>query len=250
MVAPSQHLTLADVQRLIDEPSAEARADTAARVAQVFAAPSLTERERAIAQDVLSTLACDTEVQVRRALAENVKDNPDLPPELAKRLARDVAEVATPILEFSTVFSDDELLSVIFAESNQHQAAIARRKQVPEHLSAALVECGDENVVATLMQNTTAVVADKTVHRALDRFGAVEQVNAAIVHRPQHARSVVRDQAGVDEYFGRHPGCRRNRPGGGPGVERGRRAVSAVDQGTGTGCRLCQSGSRGVILLS
>ena len=60
-MTPSQHLSLADVQRLVDEPSTEARADTAARVAKVFAAPSLTEAERAIARDVLSALARDTD---------------------------------------------------------------------------------------------------------------------------------------------------------------------------------------------
>ena len=55
----------------------------------------------------------DAEVRVREALAQNLKENPDLPHDVALSLAQDVDQVALPILQFSDVLTDDDLIEII-----------------------------------------------------------------------------------------------------------------------------------------
>ncbi len=52
-------------ERLLAEPSATVRAETAASVAGAFAGERLSERERKISLDILKVMARDVERQVR-----------------------------------------------------------------------------------------------------------------------------------------------------------------------------------------
>ncbi len=176
-------LSWADVARLMQDPSPEVRGETAARVSRSFDPRRLNEVERRLAQEVLQLFARDAEVRVRHALSDALKSNPDVPHSLAIKLARDVAEVAMPMLEVSEVLSDDDLLDIVRAYSSEHQAAIARRTQVSEIVAEALVDHGDEIVVGTLMGNEGAAVNERAFHRALNRFGTSEQVTTPMVGR-------------------------------------------------------------------
>lgn len=179
-------LSAADIQRLMADDSPATRAATAAKVARTFGDRRLTETERDLAEQVIRIMAHDVEVRVRQALSENLKDNPDVPRELALRLARDVAEVATPILQFSAALTEEDLLQIVESDAGQaHKAAVARREVVPETVSVALVEHGDETVVGTLMENAGAELPESALARAIDRFGESETVSAAMVQRPK-----------------------------------------------------------------
>lgn len=182
-VTQSLDLSLADVERLLTEPSPSARAATAAKVARAFSAESLSPRERALANDIFFALARDAEVRVRRTLAEELKDHPELPRELALKLAHDVAEVAVPVLESALVLSDEDLVAIVGDGSTDHQAAIARRSAVSTDVARALVDQGNETVVSTLMGNEGAVLDESLMHKALDRFGQSPGVNARMAHR-------------------------------------------------------------------
>ena len=176
-------LSKADIERLIADPSADTRAETASKVARTFGERTLTEAERGLAEQVLAVMARDAEVRVRSALSLNLKENPDVPHDLAMRLAQDVAEVATPILQFSAALSDEDLLAIVESAGSDHQAAVAQRAQVSEAVSSALVERGDEAVVGTLMGNAGAAIPEPAMARAIDRFGESETVSTAMVHR-------------------------------------------------------------------
>lgn len=164
------NLSAADVERLLRDPSPESRADTAGKVASAVAAANLSASERALAMEIVSVMAQDAVARVRQALSENLKDSPGVPHALALKLAQDVAEVAMPMLQNSSVLSDADLLSIVNAGSSAHQAAIAKRSAVSESVSAALVEKGDETVVSTLMANDGAKVDEVLMSKALEKF--------------------------------------------------------------------------------
>ena len=96
-------LTQDDVARLLTDPSAQTRAETAAKIAQDFGADRLTPEEREMAQEIFRIMAKDAEVRVREALSFNLKENSAIPHEVAKAFAQDVDLVALPILQFSEV---------------------------------------------------------------------------------------------------------------------------------------------------
>ncbi|NVK20465.1 MAG: DUF2336 domain-containing protein [Methylocystaceae bacterium] len=182
MVKP-QELTQEDVSKLLSNPSGEVRAETAAKIAKGFEEGGLSETERALAEEIFRLMVKDAEVRVREALSENLKDNPSLPNDVALSLAADVESVSLPVLQFSEVLSEDDLLVLIKTQGAAKQAAIATRKHVSENLSEALVENGNEFVVANLVSNEGADISEKTFNKVVDDFGNSELVQDKMVER-------------------------------------------------------------------
>lgn len=172
-----------DVAKLLEDPSPSTRMQTAEKVGGMYNANELSDFERSIAKDIFRALMRDAELRVRRALSETLKDNPDLPADVAAALARDVADVAEPILEHSLVLSDQDLIEIVRTKPKEHQLAVARRETVSEAVSDALVETRNEDVVATLMANDGADISEPTMSKVLDEFPASEKVNTAMAYR-------------------------------------------------------------------
>ena len=177
-------LTQDDVERLLNEPSPLARAETAAKVSAVFARRDLRPNERALAEEVFRIMLHDSDVSVRRALSENLKDNPEVPRDVALALARDVEEVAVPMLHFSLVFTDAELVEIVRTRPLACQLAVARRAEVSPTVSDALAETRSEEVVTTLAQNPGAEIADETYGKVIDMFSGNEVVMDSLAGRP------------------------------------------------------------------
>ncbi|CCG08084.1 DUF2336 domain-containing protein [Pararhodospirillum photometricum] len=178
-------LTADDVNRLLTDPSGINRAHTAEKLARQFEGESLSPAERMMAEEIFRLFARDVEVQVRKALSSNLKETPLLPHDLACTLAGDVDEVALPILEYSTVLSDQDLLEIVRSHTDSKMEAIARRKEVSEELSEVLVQVGGESVVATLVANAGARVNDASLEKAVERFGSSERVAKPLIDRPR-----------------------------------------------------------------
>ncbi|MBK5920588.1 hypothetical protein CCR80_05975 [Rhodothalassium salexigens] len=179
----NEKLTEQDVSRLLTDPSVDNRAGTAEKLGRVLENTRLSDSERRIAEDIFRTLARDMEVRVRQALSESIRHNPDVPHDIAEGLARDVAEVATPVLESSAVLTDADLMDIVQSKPVEYSAAIARRSTVSEAVSDALAETGDVDVIATLMGNDGAQIADATFDKVVDRHGDDPRVNDPMIGR-------------------------------------------------------------------
>ncbi|MFQ5347066.1 MAG: DUF2336 domain-containing protein [Rhodothalassiaceae bacterium] len=182
-MSEKSQITKSDVARLLSEPSARTRAETARKVGAFFAAAELTDTERAIAGDIFRAMVHDAEVRVRKALAETIKSSPDLPREVAVALAKDVHDVALPVIESARVLTDEDLIEIIGSDDEERQMAVARRATVSETVSDALVDTGREAVVSTLVSNEGADIAEATFERVLEKFPDSERVTAGIAKR-------------------------------------------------------------------
>jgi uncharacterized protein (DUF2336 family) len=178
----SKVLSQKDVSNLLSNPSGEARIETAAKVARDFS-HHLSDQERTLAEEIFRLLMRDAEVRVREALSENLKDNPSLPNDVALSLAKDVESVSLPVLEFSDVLSEEDLLELVQTQGPGKQAAIANRATVSQSLSDALVANGNDEVVATLVSNEGADISDATFHKVVDQFGKSDRVQDGMVNR-------------------------------------------------------------------
>ena len=108
----AENLNNSDVARLLTEPTAENRAVAAAKVSEQFTAGKLSDDERKIAEEIFKIMVKDAEVRVREALAESLKNSDNISHEVAVALANDVEEVSMPMLEFSEVLTDDDLVEI------------------------------------------------------------------------------------------------------------------------------------------
>ena len=178
-----KNLTSEDVSRLLGDPSSDAREETASKIAGDFDAGKLSDSERQIAEEIFRIMVKDAEVRVREALAINLKETPSLPHDLAVSLAKDVDSVALPMLQFSEVLTDDDLVEIITSRSPEKQVAIAKRASVSESVSDALVGAGNEKAVTTLISNDGAEISEKSMQNVFSDYGDKEGVQKAMVHR-------------------------------------------------------------------
>jgi uncharacterized protein (DUF2336 family) len=178
-------ITKEDLSKLVQDPSGENRADTAEKISREFTTETLTDSERVLAEDIFRLMIRDAEVRVRKALAKNLAQTPLVPHDVAATLARDVDEVALPVLEFSEVLNDDDLVDIIGdnADSVEKQRAIASRAYVSEVVSATLVDIGHEDVMVDLMSNQGAEISEVSLQKVVDDFGDNERIQKPMIER-------------------------------------------------------------------
>ncbi|MCH7942234.1 MAG: DUF2336 domain-containing protein [Proteobacteria bacterium] len=176
-------LSASDVDLLLGESSAEIRASTAAKIAIVFEQGHLDDPARKIAEDIFRHLARDVEVRVRKALSVNLKESRMLPHDVAMTLAKDVIEVAEPILKSSQVLTEADLVEIVRTQPAESLVAVAQRETVTEAVSEALVDNGNEDVVVTLVANQGAEVSEDTFEKVLDKYSANDSVKESVALR-------------------------------------------------------------------
>ncbi|MBL6958161.1 MAG: DUF2336 domain-containing protein [Rhodospirillales bacterium] len=167
----------------------EVRTNLAERVALV--APGLTadekDRVRKASYETLEILARDQMTRVREILSETLKDVADAPPEVIRTLAFDEElVVAGPVLEFSPVLTDEDLLEIIASGPMQGGVgAIARRDSVSEVVSDAVAETDDIEAIADLLSNDSAQIREETLDNLIDRAPEHDLWHAPLAKRPK-----------------------------------------------------------------
>ncbi len=176
-------LTDVDLRTLLKGATPDERAVAAHKLCRTIDREALTDEERLAAADILRVMAADAAELVRRALAVTLKSSEVLPHDVALKLARDVESISLPLLNFSPVFSDDDLSEIVRLGGPVRQLAIAKRPQLSEKVTGAIVEHGSEAAVETAVANDNASFSENILQRALDRFEKSEQVLAAVAYR-------------------------------------------------------------------
>jgi len=184
-------LTKDDVKRLLADPSAENRQVTIENVAAGFNEKKLSEAERAIAEDIFRIMAKDAEARVRETLSAHLSQSRALPRDIAQALAKDSLDsVALPVIQFSEVLTEQDLIDIVRTQSGERQVAIAKRETVSVAVSDSLVESGNQDAVVALVGNDGAELDEAVMLKVVDKYGDVEAVQEPLVHRPRLPISV------------------------------------------------------------
>lgn len=176
-------LTDVDLRTLLKGATADERAVAAHKLCRTIDRGPLTDEEREAAADILRVMAADAAELVRRALAVTLKASDVIPHDVALKLARDVESISLPMLNFSPVFTDDDLAEIVRLGGPVRQVAIAKRPRLSEKVTGAIVEYGAEAAVETAVANDNAAFSERILQKALDRFEKSEQVLAAVAYR-------------------------------------------------------------------
>jgi uncharacterized protein (DUF2336 family) len=165
--------------------------------------PELDADEQAQAHkylvEVIELLAQDQATRVRQIVAETLKDVTSAPPHVIQRLARDAeVMVASPVLEFSPLLSDQDLLEIIEGGcASGKLGAISRRKGVGEQVTDAIVATKDEGAITALLENAGAQIREETLDGLVDSALEVSAWQEPLVLRPRLSRNAVRKLAGI-----------------------------------------------------
>ncbi|MDO1558293.1 DUF2336 domain-containing protein [Brevundimonas sp. 2R-24] len=176
-------LTDADIRRLVKSDDEDERAAAAHKLCRRIDRAELGEEERAAAQKILRVLAEDAAEMVRRALAVTLKCSDLLPRDVALRLARDVDAVALPVIAFSPVFTDEDLLDLVRSGAEARQVAVAGRPRVSRDVATGIADMACAAAVRTLCANDNADLSEPAMGRALDRFADRSEIVSAMAYR-------------------------------------------------------------------
>jgi hypothetical protein len=149
-------------------------------LAQLFTYVSDRCDDEQVAQydEVLCQLTDLVEVEARTHVARLLAPLDRAPGNVVVRLANDTYDVAAPLLEFSNVLSDDDLIDIIEKQTEEHRTAIAGRKSVSPRVGEAIVAHGGQSSVRRLVRNQNAELGRSTIERVVER-AAKDQTLAA-----------------------------------------------------------------------
>jgi uncharacterized protein (DUF2336 family) len=188
-------LSQRDVELLASDPNPANRQSAMLRVAELYSAEPLSQAERQIALSIVQTVLPEAEIEIRRRLSETLKTTPHLDRALARQLAEDVLDVATPILVHSLALSDEDLVQVIQHCSIDHSRAVAMRPALNVSVTDALIRTDDEIVVVRVAANNNARISAPGFHHILDRFGDHARIAEAVSNRPALPLAIVERMA-------------------------------------------------------
>ena len=143
----------------------------------------LSEHERALMSDILSKLVSQVEGNIRKELSETlVKSGVDMP-EIANMLAREDIEIARPILEKSHLLKDPDLIEIIRMRTEEHRIAIAKRDELSNDVTNAIVEYGGEDAIETLLTNHDATISKHAMEYLVAESRRVDRFQEPLVQR-------------------------------------------------------------------
>ena len=143
--------------------------------------------------DVLRFIAQDELSRVRRIIAEEHKDLASAPRDVIQKLLWDQdLKVKLPILEFSPLLGDFELLDIM---SNSPVPgvleAIAKRKKISPKLSDAIVKSEHVPAITYLLENEGAQLSDAALSKIIDRAPQYVLWHEPLLKRPELTQKTI-----------------------------------------------------------
>lgn len=173
------------------------RSELANKIARL--APGLSandqDRLRRMTYEALELLARDQIPKIRAILSDTLKDVANAPPEVIRRLARDAElAVAAPVLQFSPVLTDEDLLEIIETGPIPGAlSAISKRSVVNVRVADAIAATEDVDAIAVLLANPSAQIREETLDRLVDRAADIDQWHQPLCNRPQlHSKAAAK----------------------------------------------------------
>jgi uncharacterized protein (DUF2336 family) len=151
--------------------------------------PELNARENQrlaqMAIEILEVLAKDELPRVRAVIAEELKHARNVPPAMVRRLAEDLEDiVAVPILEYSPLLSEADLLEIVArGMRTKGLVAIARRALLAAPVANAIVRRNDATATGALLENRSANIDSNSYEAIADKAEMNKGWHNAMVYR-------------------------------------------------------------------
>lgn len=174
------------VQRFVkwcETANSQQRAAGATALARAWADGQIGNEDRPVGLVALNHLLDDPSPKVRLALAEAFAHANEAPRRVMLSLADDIDDVACLVVASSPVLLCADLIDLFAYGSPRLRLSIVARHTISRMLSAAVVEVGGSDAVATLLANPGADFAPQTLRRAAERHGDEADVRGLLLDR-------------------------------------------------------------------
>ncbi len=178
----------------------ELRYQLARKIARLI--PDLATSKKKMVLDhtvkVLKMIAQDQTDRVRRMIAEELCELPYAPYDVVRDLAWDPSySVAAPILEFSPLLRDADLIEIIATSSVPGVSeAIARRSHVSQAVGDAIVKGRQPLAIRALLSNDSAQISTQSMDLIIRDAPNHEIWHESLVTRPELTQKTINRIAG------------------------------------------------------
>jgi uncharacterized protein (DUF2336 family) len=223
------------------------RAEATRALARAWLISDLTEDDRAAAEGALLMMLDDASPLVRQAMAQVFARSPEAPAAIVQALSLDQPSIALPILEYSPLLIDADLVDIVATGNCEMQCAIARRINLPASVCAAIAEVGTPAAALELVENAHADLAPFSWDRIAERHGHLAAIRESMLVRT--GRPARRDAGRAGRQAVGHAGAIRShaelveRRSGGPDRQRGARPLDPEYRGALARPRHARSGA-------
>ncbi|MCJ9428004.1 DUF2336 domain-containing protein [Kordiimonas marina] len=153
----------------------------------------IEDEPRVAVENVARALAQDLCLQVREALAFELRSCTYLPHDLAARIATDVESVAGPFLAATPVFSDEQLSGLIPHLAAHAHITLAKRADLGDKSIYALVTIAGEEAVTYLVRNDKVELPEAAFSKIVSRFRGSRNLMERLCIRTDLPLAVVED---------------------------------------------------------
>ena len=192
-----------DLQALMRNPSVEARAQLAKKVAAGYSNGRYSEKEAEIATQIFALLLRDAAHAVRLELAKELCHCHTAPAEIMQALAHDETEIANYVLQHSMAISEEDLLEITRAIREVPKlCAIAARHTLSRSLGLELMHKREPSVLEVLFDNSGAVIDEGGITTIWDCVIEHRSLLKALVQRGDLSYTLAEKLFGIvgDEY--------------------------------------------------
>jgi uncharacterized protein (DUF2336 family) len=189
--SPSPGNLLDELQSTLAHGTVARRVETLRRVTDLFinGAVDYSDEQVGLFDDVFQCLIDHIETSAKMLLANRLAPIETAPPLTIRALAfDDVIEVAGPVLSQSMRLHDKTLIENARSKSQAHLMAISTRKTLSGAVTDVLVQRGNDQVVASTVNNPGAEFTERGFTRLVNRAEGDDDLTASIGMRPSVPR--------------------------------------------------------------
>lgn len=170
------------IYTLAQDKKPEAQAELSNVITELLSCGA-NEREAELIADILISLIRQAEKDLKMALAEKLAGIDDVPLRLALHIINEDIEVASPLLKFSNVLSDLDLMYIIKSKSADYAAAIAERKTLSPQIINTLASTRESKTVCKLLENMNIVLPPEALKICVDMAQENENIAIPLINR-------------------------------------------------------------------
>lgn len=176
---------LEKLQELGNENSSENRREVLGAVADLFlhGADNHENMDVALFSDVMLQLLGGSNVHARAEFSEKIASCDLTPHDVAKSLALDEISVAEPVLQKSSLLSDEDLVEVALNQTQDHLLAISKRETINEAVTNVLVNRGETEVIRQVSSNAGAKFSEMGFVKLADHANTDQVVGQNLTNR-------------------------------------------------------------------
>jgi len=147
---------------------------------------------QALLSSIFMSLVVEAERHIRHLLSQRLARADWAPNALINILALDDIEIARPIIAYSPVLGEHDLIRLLVEATIEHQIEVARRPRLTQTIVAAILKQADPEVLTALASNDTAELSQTDMDELVEISRNVAAMRTPLSRHPRLTTTLAR----------------------------------------------------------